>query len=47
MSFIVDQLFPAFREDAADEFSNFSYWRDPILELPNLESLNLENSSAQ
>ncbi|XP_011299115.1 phosphatidate phosphatase LPIN3 isoform X2 [Fopius arisanus] len=36
MSFIVDHLFPALREDAADEFSNFSYWRDPIQELSNI-----------
>ncbi|XP_014473669.1 PREDICTED: phosphatidate phosphatase LPIN1 isoform X2 [Dinoponera quadriceps] len=39
MSFIVDHLFPAWREDAADEFSNFSYWREPIPEVPMLEDL--------
>lgn len=39
MSFIVDHLFPAWREDAADEFSNFVYWRDPIPEVPSLEEL--------
>ncbi|XP_017764760.1 PREDICTED: phosphatidate phosphatase LPIN3 isoform X2 [Eufriesea mexicana] len=39
MSFIVDHLFPAWREDAADEFSNFAYWRDPIPEVPSLEEL--------
>ncbi|XP_066596542.1 phosphatidate phosphatase LPIN1 isoform X2 [Prorops nasuta] len=37
MSFIVDHLFPAWREDAADEFSNFVYWREPIVELPKVE----------
>ncbi|XP_058792471.1 phosphatidate phosphatase LPIN2 isoform X2 [Phymastichus coffea] len=35
MSFIVDHLYPALREDAADEFSNFSYWREPIPEVNN------------
>ncbi|XP_018313852.1 phosphatidate phosphatase LPIN3 isoform X3 [Mycetomoellerius zeteki] len=39
MSFIVDQVFPAWREDATDEFSNFAYWRDPIPEVPKLEEL--------
>ncbi|XP_018352444.1 PREDICTED: phosphatidate phosphatase LPIN2 isoform X2 [Trachymyrmex septentrionalis] len=39
MSFIVDQVFPARREDATDEFSNFAYWRDPIPEVPKLEEL--------
>ncbi|XP_076753457.1 phosphatidate phosphatase LPIN isoform X1 [Xylocopa sonorina] len=39
MSFIVDHLFPAWRQDAADEFSNFAYWRDPIPEVPSLEEL--------
>ncbi|XP_032679926.1 phosphatidate phosphatase LPIN2 isoform X2 [Odontomachus brunneus] len=39
MSFIVDHLFPAWREDAADEFSNFAYWREPIPEVPKLEEL--------
>lgn len=47
MSFIVDHLFPALREDAADEFSNFSYWREPIPELPNLESLLAESQTTQ
>ncbi|XP_012217991.1 phosphatidate phosphatase LPIN3 isoform X2 [Linepithema humile] len=40
MSFIVDHVFPAWREDAADEFSNFAYWRDPIPEVPKLEELH-------
>ncbi|KAL0109040.1 hypothetical protein PUN28_014260 [Cardiocondyla obscurior] len=39
MSFIVDQVFPAWREDATDEFSHFAYWRDPIPEVPKLEEL--------
>ncbi|KAL6419991.1 hypothetical protein ACFW04_008230 [Cataglyphis niger] len=39
MSFIVDHVFPAWREDATDEFSNFAYWRDPIAEVPKLEEL--------
>ncbi|EZA58410.1 Phosphatidate phosphatase LPIN2 [Ooceraea biroi] len=39
MSFIVDHVFPTWREDATDEFSNFAYWRDPIPELPKLEDL--------
>ncbi|XP_020293428.1 phosphatidate phosphatase LPIN3 isoform X2 [Pseudomyrmex gracilis] len=39
MSFIVDQVFPAWREDAADEFSTFAYWRDPIPEVSKLEEL--------
>lgn len=30
MSYIVDHLFPALRDHGADEFSNFSYWREPI-----------------
>ncbi|KAK0091098.1 hypothetical protein PV326_003750 [Microctonus aethiopoides] len=47
MSYIVDHLFPALREDASDEFSNFSYWRDPIPALPNLEELCLENQTTQ
>lgn len=38
MSVIVDHLFPAWREEAADEFSNFAYWREPILELPKIEA---------
>ncbi|XP_015186582.1 PREDICTED: phosphatidate phosphatase LPIN3 isoform X2 [Polistes dominula] len=37
MSVIVDHLFPAWREEAADEFSNFAYWREPIPELPKLD----------
>ena len=43
MSYIVDHLFPALREDAADEFSNFSYWREPIQELLKLEMLAVHN----
>lgn len=43
MSYIVDHLFPAFREDAADEFSNFSYWREPIQDLLKLEMLVGQN----
>ncbi|XP_012541918.1 phosphatidate phosphatase LPIN2 isoform X2 [Monomorium pharaonis] len=39
MSFIVDQVFPAWREDATDEFSTFAYWREPIPEVPKLEEL--------
>lgn len=39
MSFIVDHVFPAWREDATEEFSNFAYWRDPIPEVPKLEEL--------
>ncbi|XP_057328960.1 phosphatidate phosphatase LPIN2 isoform X2 [Microplitis mediator] len=46
MSYIVDHLFPALR-DASDEFSHFSYWRDPIPELPNLDDLLIENQSTQ
>lgn len=44
MSYIVDHLFPAWRQDAADEFSNFAYWRQPIPELPNLEELLAESA---
>ncbi|XP_043477261.1 phosphatidate phosphatase LPIN1 isoform X2 [Leptopilina heterotoma] len=44
MSFIVDHLFPAFREDAADEFSQFAYWREPITEM-NLDSLVTDSQS--
>ncbi|XP_044597606.1 phosphatidate phosphatase LPIN2 isoform X2 [Cotesia glomerata] len=47
MSYIVDHLFPALREDASDEFSHFSYWRDPIPELPNLNELLIENQPSQ
>ncbi|XP_011499045.1 PREDICTED: phosphatidate phosphatase LPIN1 isoform X2 [Ceratosolen solmsi marchali] len=43
MSYIVDHMFPALREDAADEFSNFAYWREPIQELPKLETLDVQN----
>lgn len=43
MSYIVDHLFPALREDAADEFSNFSYWREPIQDLLKLEMLIMQN----
>ncbi|XP_011635241.1 phosphatidate phosphatase LPIN2 isoform X2 [Pogonomyrmex barbatus] len=39
MSFIVDHVYPAWREDATDEFSNFAYWRDPIPEVSKLEEL--------
>ncbi|XP_053978664.1 phosphatidate phosphatase LPIN3 isoform X2 [Hylaeus volcanicus] len=39
MSYIVDHLFPPRRQDAADEFSSFAYWRDPIPEVPPLEEL--------
>lgn len=37
MSYIVDHLFPVRRSEAADEFSSFVYWRQPI---PRLESLD-------
>ncbi|XP_016844916.1 phosphatidate phosphatase LPIN1 isoform X2 [Nasonia vitripennis] len=43
MSYIVDHLFPALREDAADEFSNFSYWREPIQDLLKLEMHVVQN----
>ncbi|XP_033220740.1 phosphatidate phosphatase LPIN3 isoform X2 [Belonocnema kinseyi] len=39
MSFIVDHLFPAFREEAAEEFSQFAYWREPIPETSSFESV--------
>lgn len=42
MSFIVDHVYPAWREDASDEFSNFAYWRDPIPEIPKLEDLSAQ-----
>ncbi|XP_076247432.1 phosphatidate phosphatase LPIN [Calliopsis andreniformis] len=45
MSFIVDHLFPVWREDAADEFSNFVYWRDPILEVPPFDELYAQNQT--
>lgn len=45
MSFIVDHLFPAWREEAADEFSNFAYWREPIPELPKLEAFFLQSQA--
>ncbi|XP_076639284.1 phosphatidate phosphatase LPIN [Colletes latitarsis] len=38
MSYLVDHLFPAWREDAADEFSHFVYWREPVLSLEELLS---------
>ncbi|XP_051163816.1 phosphatidate phosphatase LPIN2 isoform X2 [Leptopilina boulardi] len=44
MSFIVDHLFPALREDAADEFSQFAYWREPITEM-NFDSLITDSQS--
>ncbi|XP_023246788.1 phosphatidate phosphatase LPIN3 isoform X2 [Copidosoma floridanum] len=43
MSYIVDHVFPAIREDVADEFSNFSYWREPILDLVQHEMLVGQN----
>ncbi|XP_078039608.1 phosphatidate phosphatase LPIN isoform X1 [Augochlora pura] len=42
MSCIVDHLFPPWRVDAFDEFSNFAYWRDPIPELASLEELHAQ-----
>ncbi|XP_034938533.1 phosphatidate phosphatase LPIN2 isoform X2 [Chelonus insularis] len=39
MSFIVDHLFPAAREYASDEFSSFSFWREPLREIPRLDQL--------
>ncbi|XP_015587239.1 phosphatidate phosphatase LPIN3 isoform X2 [Cephus cinctus] len=47
MSFIVDHLFPPLREDAADEFSNFAYWREPIQDVPKLSALSLESQGTQ
>ncbi|EDW02281.1 GH19982 [Drosophila grimshawi] len=39
MTYIVDQLFPPVKHDEVDvEFSNFNYWRDPILDLPELDT---------
>ncbi|XP_034120513.1 phosphatidate phosphatase LPIN2 isoform X4 [Drosophila guanche] len=41
MTYIVDQLFPPVKlDEAAAEFSNFNYWRDPIadLDIPELET---------
>lgn len=39
MTYIVDQLFPPIKYDeVAVEFSNFNYWRDPIPDLPELET---------
>ncbi|KAH8394814.1 hypothetical protein KR222_006532 [Zaprionus bogoriensis] len=39
MTYIVDQLFPPVKHDeVAVEFSNFNYWRDPIPDLPELET---------
>ena len=46
MSFIVDHLFPALREAAAEEFSHFAYWREPILEMGTLKSLLGEPQTA-
>lgn len=47
MSFIVDHLFPMWREDAADEFSSFAYWREPIFEVPMLEATEAEKPTTQ
>ncbi|XP_048508098.1 phosphatidate phosphatase LPIN1 isoform X2 [Athalia rosae] len=47
MSYIVDHLFPPLPEDATDEFSNFAYWREPILEIPDLEVLNIDTQTTQ
>ncbi|XP_023172832.2 phosphatidate phosphatase LPIN3 isoform X4 [Drosophila hydei] len=39
MTYIVDQLFPPVKHDEVDiEFSNFNYWRDPIPDLPELDT---------
>ncbi|KAM8714330.1 hypothetical protein ACLKA7_014459 [Drosophila subpalustris] len=39
MTYIVDQLFPPVKHDeVAVEFSNFNYWRDPIVDLPELQT---------
>ncbi|XP_076685332.1 phosphatidate phosphatase LPIN isoform X2 [Andrena cerasifolii] len=45
MSFLVDHLFPACREHAVDEFSNFVYWRDPIPELPSFDKLYAQSKA--
>ena len=34
MTYIVDQLFPPLKDDEGSiEFSNFNYWREPVVEL--------------
>lgn len=39
MTYIVDQLFPPIKYDEVPvEFSNFNYWRDPIPDLPELDT---------
>lgn len=47
MSYIVDHLFPALREDAAEEFSNFAYWREPIPEMPKSDLILAEAQTNQ
>lgn len=47
MSFIVDHLFPPLPEDAADEFSNFAYWREPIPKMDDLQVVTGDANTTQ
>jgi len=38
MSVIVDQMFPS-RIEPANDYSQFSYWREPLLELESLPGI--------
>lgn len=46
---IADHLFPPVTEDdcsAHDEYSNFNYWRDPVMDIP-LDDIVLNSGSAK
>lgn len=45
MAYIVDQLFPPvnYKEESV-EFSNFNYWRDPVLDIDCDHLLDLNSS---
>lgn len=46
MAYIVDQLFPPLQNDEeAIEFSTFNYWREPVLDVSELD-LNLSDSTS-
>lgn len=45
---IADHLFPPIRENDMfkyDEYSNFNFWRDPVLDIP-LDDLSLNTSTS-
>lgn len=46
MAYIVDQLFPPIQNDEEDiEFSSFNYWRDPVIDVSDLD-LNVSGNTS-